>query len=334
MTPSVGSSALRWQLALVGQFLLVFSVVAISGPGRIDITDGLTRYEVARSLVEHGDSVIRDEAISFMVFEGRGGRRYTTYRFPQSLLGVGAIVASDLTGMVSEPRRHFFYSLLGAVACGAFAVLYSLWFRALGQAPRPALIWGALGVFCSGLWFYGTTTFDDVFGSLAVVAAVVVAYLGRHTRPLPAAALAGVLIGVAFNCKQPLGLFALLAMAANCDARASWRRNRARLACLAAGVMAGVAVYLGYDLFKFPPGSMDANAKLLGTYLQTWPGEPIPALVSLAFSPGIGALWYWPPVVIGLVGMRAWNTRDTWLSWASSPRSASSAASLPGDRGT
>jgi hypothetical protein len=33
----------------------------------------------------------------------------------------------------------------------------------------------------------------------------------------------------------------------------------------------------------------------------------------LAFSPGIGALWYWPPVVIGLVGMKAWNARDAWF---------------------
>jgi hypothetical protein len=313
MTSRDGISPLRWSMALAGQFLFVFSIVSLSGPGRIDITDGLTRYEVAKSLVEDGDSVIRDEAISFMVFEGRGGRRYSNYRFPQSLLGVGAIVVADLTGEISEPRRHFYYSLLGAVACGAFAVLYSLWFRELGAAPRPAIVWGAAGVFCSGLWFYGTTTFDDVFGSLAVVAAVVTAYLGRHARPLVTAAVAGALIGLAFNCKQPLGLFALVTLAANHDTGWSWRRQWGRMTCLAAGVMAGVAVYLAYELYKFPPGSMEANAKVLGTYLQTWPGEPVPALVSLAFSPGIGALWYWPPVVIGLVGMKAWNVRDTWL---------------------
>ncbi|HVC98887.1 MAG TPA: hypothetical protein VND64_34800, partial [Pirellulales bacterium] len=308
-TPPFGISALRWRLALMGQFLFVFSVVALSGPGRIDIADGLVRYEVARSLAEHGDSVIRDKAINFMVFEGRGGRLYTNYRFPQSLLGVGAIVVSDLTGVVSEPRRHFYYSLLGAVACGALALVFSVWFRSLGHAPRPALLWGAAGVFCTPNWFYGTTTFDDVFGGLAVVIAVVVAYLGRHTRPLLAAAVAGASIGLAFNCKQPLGLFALVALAAIRDTGRSWQRQRGRMICLATGVVAGVAGYLGYESYKFPPGSMAANATALDSYLGPWPGKPVPALVALVFSPGIGILWYWPPVVIGLAGLRAWNRR-------------------------
>ncbi|HUY32039.1 MAG TPA: hypothetical protein VMV69_04600 [Pirellulales bacterium] len=313
MTPSPGISPSRWRLALTGQFLLVFSIVALSGPGRIDIADGLTRYEVARSLVEHGDSVIRDEAINFMVFDGRGGRHYTNYRFPQSLLGVGAIVAADLTGTVSEPRRYFFYSLLGAVACGALAVVYSVWFQSLGHAPRPALLWGCAGVVCTPNWFYGTTTFDDVFGGLAVVMAVVVARLSRHARPLLGAGVAGLLTGLAFNCKQPLGLFALVALAALREPGLCWRKSRGRIACLTAGVVAGVVAYLGYDWYKFPPGSMAANVKALESYLQPWPGEGVVALVTLVFSPGIGVLWYWPPVVIGVVGLKAWNRRDPGL---------------------
>ena len=48
-------SATWWPVALIGQFLVVFALVALSGPGRIDIIDGQTRYEVARSMVDHGD---------------------------------------------------------------------------------------------------------------------------------------------------------------------------------------------------------------------------------------------------------------------------------------
>ena len=51
---------LRWMMALAGLFLAVFAVVALSGPGQFDISDGWVRYEVARSLVEHGDVDIRD----------------------------------------------------------------------------------------------------------------------------------------------------------------------------------------------------------------------------------------------------------------------------------
>ena len=77
----------RWWIARAGLFLTMFAVVALSGPGRIDIVDGQTRYEVARSLVEHGDSIIRDPNVWFAVFPGRDGLRYTKYRLPQSAAG-------------------------------------------------------------------------------------------------------------------------------------------------------------------------------------------------------------------------------------------------------
>src|SRR5204862_71784 len=82
-------------VALVGLFLLVVSVVSLSGPGRIDIIDGEPRYEVARSLVEHGDVVIRNPEVTFLVMPGRNGRPYSLYRLPQSLAGVAAILLAD-----------------------------------------------------------------------------------------------------------------------------------------------------------------------------------------------------------------------------------------------
>src|SRR5262245_33204848 len=98
---------LRWRAGLAGLFLFVFALTALSGPGRIDIVDGQTRYEVARSLADHGDSVIRDKDVWFAVLPGRDGLPHTNYRFPQSGLGVLAIGAADATGPVSESRRHF-----------------------------------------------------------------------------------------------------------------------------------------------------------------------------------------------------------------------------------
>src|SRR6266704_3632323 len=108
--------ALTWALVLVGQFLFVFALVALSGPGRIDIVDGQTRYEVARSLVEHGDSVIRDPNVWFTVFPGRDDQLYTPYRFPQTGAGVIAIILADQSGPIDEGRRHFFFTLTSACA--------------------------------------------------------------------------------------------------------------------------------------------------------------------------------------------------------------------------
>src|SRR5437763_8975652 len=104
-----------WWGALAGLFLVVFAAVALSGPGRIDIIDGQPRYEVARSLVDHGDVVIRDLDIWWTVIPGRRGQLFTAYRLPQSLVGVPAVLLADLTGPTSEGRRHFFFVLTSAV---------------------------------------------------------------------------------------------------------------------------------------------------------------------------------------------------------------------------
>src|SRR5947207_1188413 len=131
-------SSLAWPAALIGQFLLVFAVVALSSPGRIDIVDGQTRYEVARSLVDHGDSIIRDKATWFNVYKGRDADNYTDYRIPQSILGVAAIMAADATGPISESRRQLFFTLTSPCMAALLAVIYALWFRGLGNSPRAS----------------------------------------------------------------------------------------------------------------------------------------------------------------------------------------------------
>ncbi len=296
----------RWWLALVGLFLLASSAVALSGPGRIDISDGQTRYEVARSLVDHGDHVIRDERVWFAVFPGRYDRMYTYYRFPQSAIGVLAILGSDATGPVSEGRRHFFFTLTGAVACGLLSVTYAGLFRHLGSSPKEALFWAWAGIFCTPSWFYGTSTYDDILGTTALTLAVAVALMSRHRKPLKGAFAAGLMLGLAFNCKQPLGIFILAVLAAGYDRRLDLRRQSPRIALALVGLAIGVAAYKGYDLYKFPPGTVEGHVELLKKYAPVWPGHPIAALSALALSLGTGVFFYFPPLLISLSGVRAW----------------------------
>lgn len=299
-------------LALAGLFVFVLAAVCLSGPGRIDILDGLTRYEVARSLVDHGDSIVRDARVDFLVFRGREGNRYTTYRFPHSVLGAGAIWLADLAGPASEPRRRFFFSCAGAFACAGLAAIYALWFRRQGSSPAAALLWALAGVFCSPLWFYGTTTFDDCLGALAVVLASVVAVLSRRSRPSLGAAIAGLLLGLAFNCKPPLAIFLLAAAAGNADEKLPLALQRARFAWMFFTLSLGIAAYVGYDLYKFPPGETNV-AEELARYAPLWPGRPLFGLLGLTISPGAGALWYWPPVVIAICGLLPLVRSEPWF---------------------
>jgi hypothetical protein len=316
--PSAKTKAVRLgvsaPLAFAGLGLFVFAIVALSGPGRIDIVDGLTRYEVARSLVEHGDSVVRDDRITFLVFSGREGRRYTNYRFPHSGLGAAAIAISDLTGTAGEPRRHFFFSLIGAAACAALAVVFAIWFRHQGHSTGRAMLWAAAGVFCSPAWFYGTTTFDESLGAVSVATALVVAILSRRNRSHVGAAAAGLLLGLAVQCKPPLGIFILPALAGNADEFKPLREQRARFAWMLAGLAVGVAAYFGYDLYKFPPGDSNVAAEYAARYAPFWPGRPLFGFLGLTISPGIGAIWFWPPVAAALCGMRVRFRNEPWLA--------------------
>lgn len=296
-------------------FVAVISLTALSGPGRIDILDGYTRYEVGRSLVEHGDSIVRDPNAWFSVFPGRDGRRYTNYRFPQSALAAGSIVAADLTGPVSEARRHFFFSLSGGVLCGLIAVLYAAWFSRAGLSERASVLWAAGGIFCTPLWFYGTTTFDDVLGTLFTLAGVAVAFWTRERFLQSGAIAAGLLLGIAFNCKPPLALFVAPALAAGWDGRRPTRDQWIRTGMMLAGVVLGVAAYKAYDLYKFPPSTWAANAVAMQKgYALMWPGNFWAGLMGLLVSPGVGAVWYWPPVIAGCYGVAAWYRSEQWFA--------------------
>jgi hypothetical protein len=287
---------------VAGLFLSVFSVVALSGPGRIDISDGQTRYEVSRSLVDHGDSVIRNSAVWFNVFPGRDGQPYTFYRWPQSALGVLAVVAADVGGM-SEERRHFFFALTSAAAAALLACVYLVWFRRGGLSQKHALFWAAAGIFCTPSWFYGTSTYDDILGALAVTAAIAVAGWRQGSGSHASGLCAGLLLGVAFNCKQPLAAFGLAVMACADDMRLSRAQRTARAMTIGVGLLLGIASYIAYDLWKFPPEVRAAHGPLLERYVRTFPGNPVIALAALALSPAAGVLWYCPVLPLTVQGL-------------------------------
>ncbi len=291
---------LAWTLALAGLGLVVFAAVALSGPGRIDSLDGQSHFEVGRSLIEHGDPALRDERIAWNRFPGRKGSDYSNERFPQSVLAAGAIWLSDHTGPVEEGRRHFFYVQCGAAACGVLSILYAIWFRRSGCRPTMALMWGAAGVFCTPMWFYGTSTFDDYLGTTLLVAALVLALLSRG-NPW-GAILTGLVLGLAYNCTQPLGVFAILAWAIHDDRNLPCGQRLLNAGYIAAGLVAGVVAEQGYNRYKFPLAEQRA---VIG---PEFANHPLSALAAVTVSFGAGAIWYFPPLIVCLLGMaRKWR---------------------------
>lgn len=304
-----------WWIGLVGLALVVFFFAALSGPGRIDIVDGQTRYEVARSLLEHGDPAIRNPDVWFNVFPGREGRSYTRYRLPQSLLGVPLLALADATGPTSEERRHFFFVLGGAAAAALLAVVYALWFSGSGLSPASSLVWALLGIVCTPSWFYATSTFDDLLCAAAVVPAIVVAGTARSRPGLGGHLLAGLLLGVAFHCKEPMGAFVFAVLGAGTDPGEELGKQGPRRLAVLAGLAVGLLAYGAYELYKFPLASRAEQTALLEQYVPLWPAHPLAALAGLLVSPGKGVLWYCPVVVLGVVGLRWVWRRSRWEVW-------------------
>lgn len=295
------NSRMVWPLALAGLGLFTFAIVALTGPGRIDIVDGQTRFEVGRSLVEHGDSVLRDDRIWFGSFPGRNSQNYTYYRFPQSLLAAAAIVVADATGPVSEGRRHFYFVLSGAVCCGILSILYALWFRMMGWRPAASIFWALGGIVCTPMWFYGTSTFDEYLGTTVLIAAMVCASLGKGR--FIGALFTALLLGLAFNVKQPLACFALLALALNDDPAQSRRRRLLAAIVISAGVLAGIVVEQAYDAYKFPFDKDQVHADSQKLYGPVFADHQLEAIAVLSVSTGAGAIWYFPPIVLCLIGV-------------------------------
>jgi hypothetical protein len=298
---------LAWPGSLIGLGLFTFALVALSGPGRIDIVDGQTRFEVGRSLALHGDSVLRDDRVWFGSFPGRDGQPYTTYRLPQSLVAAAAVVAADATGPVSEGRRHFFFVIGGAVACGLLSILYACWFRKMRLRPSASIFWAFGGIVGTPNWFYGTSTFDEYLATTVIIAAMISALFGRGR--LSGAIVTGLLLGLAFNVKQPLACFALLALAFYDDPTQSRRKRLVGAMLIAAGLLAGIVALQAYDAFKFPFDKNKVHAELLALYGPAYADHQLEAFAALSVSPGAGAIWYFPPILLCFIGVvLRWKT--------------------------
>lgn len=297
----------RWMLAVAGLFLFVVAAVALSSSGRIDIIDGQPRYEVARSLAEHGDPAICDPQLTWAVLPGREGRRYCSYRFGQSAIGLPAIWLADATGPVRETRRQFFFALTSSFAAGVLATAYAVWFRAQGHHPKRAIGWALAGIFCTPSWLYGTTSFDDILGSAAVTGALVLAWCGRVRRPHLFAGLAGLALGFAVNCKEPLGVFVLPLLALTAAPGRSGRTRLASVGLALCGVAVGLAAHEAYEWYKFPPGSTSEHPAILAQYVPAFPGTPLPALLAFLFSPSAAVLLYCPTLLLSCAGVWLWR---------------------------
>lgn len=294
----------RWFISLIGLALSTFAIVAISGPGRIDIEDGQARFEAGRNLIDHGDSALRDDRLVWNKFPGRDGKSFTGYRLPQIVVAAGCVAVSDLLGEPSEGRRHFCFSLHGAACASLIAVLLAVWFRSRGLSERASLLWAAAGIFTTPCWHYATSTFDEILTTLTALLMLVSAVAARkHAAWLVVTALAA---GILFNCKPPIVALALPALALACAPQTPNRKILLRGITLLAGVTAGWIVMNAYETYKFPPEVHDDYERIIREgHPPSFFGNVPEAFLDQLVGPSSGMVWYCPTVVLIIAGVTA-----------------------------
>jgi hypothetical protein len=193
------------------------------------------------------------------------------------------------------------------VVAAVLAVAYAGWFRRRGHPAAAAVAWAAGGVFCTPCWYYATSTFDDILGALAVVAAVALADAARKSGGWRLG-LAAVCVGLAVNCKQPLAAVLLPALALADDPNRPMRARLGRSAVLGLGLATGFAAYVGYEAVKFSPTNLEERDALLAAKYPRilFGGNPLEALLDFIAGPSSGSVWYFPPLLLCAAGMRAW----------------------------
>lgn len=310
--------ALALATATLGLYLL-------TNPGRIESIDGQYRWEVAKNLLDVGEPTVRDQRIFFWAMPNREtGKMYSGYNIGASATPIPLMVVSHiLAGKENDEASRFAFALTGGFF-GAFVVgLLVLAYGALGLSIRASVVWAAVFGLCTGWWPGSTSVLDQNQHAAVATAALLLAWQAGRRESLGLAAAAGLVGGLmlAFqeNYALLLPMIAIAVFAGPGEgrgARAAFsrevtRKQLMRYGAFGAACAAGLGLFFAYNFWRFDaffmPGRYDAAA---GTDAgrMTW-GNPVAAVLSLLVSPGKGILFYSPPIVLAVCGMRRFFRR-------------------------
>lgn len=303
------TSRLRLIAAMLGMALTVAAVYVLTCPGRIDLIDGQVRYEVTWNLISRGRAEILDPYVMFVGVRAPSGRVYSSYGPGTPILSVPFVWAGSLGGEDhAHVRRHFFFSLVQPVMGALLAALMVLFYVRLGLTVRRAVFWGLVGAFAMLVWPVSLSSFDQTSHALFVVGSAYLAYQSGAHGSVWRAAAAGLLGGLLFCFQEPYVLMVPgLALTMFAVARTGWR---SRLVAFAVGSTVGPALWAVFNFLRF--GSPLQTGRFSGSIPIL--GSPLVGFVSLLVSPGKGILFFSPPIVLAVLGMR-WMVRERrWLA--------------------
>lgn len=324
-------------------FLAFLGFYLLTGSGHLYAVDEETLYRITESVVERRTLALPDDAWGMVLSEQpTDGRRYAQYEPGQGFAAVPLYLLGRAVSPLFPPDAHayvvrFFVGLLGAfVTAATVALLYRL-VGLLGYGERVALGLAAIYGVATLAWPFARTFFAEPLTALLLLLSFYYAARGTRrsdadgdadpaSRPDPAPRLAGrlprlsgtlLLSGVAAGLAllvKPHGALALPCIGLYLLGRSLVGEGWAARARHASGPVA--AWWAGFAVAVLP--LLWVNAAIYGGPLTTGysagrlDGLAYPWLTGLygmVLSSGKGFFWYSPPVVLALLGARAFYRR-------------------------
>lgn len=295
------TSAWRKSVASIGIFLLVGTVYAWVGPGRIDMIDGQYRFEVAKNIIDDGSVQIRDLVLGGAV-PGLTGM-YSSYGISGSLVAVPLILLAGSPSLAPVDRQQFFFSMTSAAFGAATAALLFVFYTLLGIEWRRSLGWTFVAAFATLTFPQSTTVFDQAQHGFLVLAGCFLAWLGARRDSMRLTIAGGAAMVILVNFQETyailipmVGLASLAGANSTPEAR---RRTLERYVVFVFVGCLGLLFFAGFNSFRF--GRFLFSGK--GVNHPSPLGNPLIGLAGLLFSPGKSILLYSPPTALAVFGL-------------------------------
>ncbi len=328
----------------LGIFFVVLAIYVVSGPGRIDITDGQARYDVSYSWLIEGRPVFRNPWLKQQSVPGRDGLPYSLYGAPASVLSMPLVWWGAHLDDSSRETSRFLFSLTSAMFGAGIAVVLFLFYIELGITIRHALAWTLVNAFATLVWPNACSTFENAQRAFFAMSAVFLGYLSakRNSKLL---AIVGGLAASILLLYQEYHLLVLPALAI-CTLR--WRKKEAlfigdlkprspwnwlvskirqglnarydfvrsafheageeRASCIRFSLWLLTAIIVGLSL-SFAYNHLRFSSSVRSGRMERvspfgFLGNPVSGFATLILSPGKSIFLYSPPLILALLGMR------------------------------
>lgn len=308
--PFIGAPAGRSVLLGMGLWLVVLAVYAWTSTGRIDFIDAQFKFETSASLVDHGDTLLRDPYLIALLDNPK--RPFAPYPLGSPLTGIPLATIGLWLSPDSREIAQFLWSLTSAFFGALIApTLFFVW-RGLGLSQRSALSWALAVSFGTLLWPLASSSFDQAQQAWLLLVAVILAEKASATERQGLAFAAGAVFSAILHY-QPAYIVLLVPLTFCLLWRPSNSADLLKLRIpllVVLGAAPGIVALLAYNVYRFGSPFMLA----LSTGSIPLLDNPVLGALVLTVSPGKGIVFFSPIVLVVFLGIRPlWRLRPRLL---------------------